>query len=121
MLGNSLDIAYGSTTITLNRLTMDGFTSSFGASTSTADYLLEIKHAFPKAGKTGVEQHLAKLTVTEYATVDGQLSIAGQFSAHVVIKTNVGVESDSKVTLAFNALKSAMTPDNLAAILQRRT
>lgn len=120
MLGNSLDITFGSDTITLNRLTMDGFTSSFGASTATADYFLEIKHAFPKAGKSGVEQHLAKLTVTEYSTVDGVLSITKQYSAHVVIKTNIGVEDDDKVTKAFSALKSALTPTNLGIILQRR-
>lgn len=121
MLDNSITITYNAESVALYRLNQDGYTGLFqGALANGDDLTLEVKHTIPaKVG--GSEQHLAKLSLTQYATVDGVVVVSRITSAHVVIKTSVGIESDTVSLNVKKALDTFMTDVNVDKILDRRS
>lgn len=121
MLDNSIIITYNAESVTLYRLNQDGYTGLFqGALADGSDMTLEVKHTIPaKVG--GSEQHLCKLTLTQYATVNGVVSVARITSAHTVIKTGVGIEDDTTSLRLKKALDTFMTDANVDKVLDRRS
>lgn len=122
MLANSLTITYDGAAVTLNRLTQTGYTGMFQGADALGNILtLEVKHTFPSKPGAGVESHLAKLTYDEYATSDGILAIARSTVAHLVIKTNVGIENDGISLKVKKALDTFATDANVNILLARRS
>jgi len=123
MLDNSISITYDSEAITLNRMNQDGYTGSFfGRDAAGNEYMLEVKHEFPKKpGSTGVEQHLVKLTRRNFTTVDGVLTLANESSVHEVLKTTVGAQVTDGVQDLHEALQGYLVSGEVLKILARRS
>jgi hypothetical protein len=123
MLDNSIAITYNSEAVTLNRMNQDGYTGSFfGRDAAGNEYVLEVKHEFPKKpGSTGVEQHLVKLTRRELAEVDGVLTLTSEISVHEVLKTLVGSQVSSDVKNLHNALHGYFVSAEVDKVLARRS
>jgi hypothetical protein len=123
MLDNQITISYDSESVVLNRINNGDPGGLFnGQDAAGNDYVLEVKHVFPKSSVTsGVEQHLVKLTRTTYVTVDGILTLGSVVSVHEVLKTSVGVEDDTVVEDLHNAVQGYLTSTELGKILDRRS
>lgn len=121
MLDNSISITFGGAAVTLYRLNQDGYTGLFqGQMANGNDLTLEVKHTVPSVpGKP--EQHLCKLTLVEYAVVNGLTVLSRTTSVHTVIKTSFGVEDDGVSMNVKKALDSFMTDVNVDKILDRRS
>jgi hypothetical protein len=123
MLDNSISITYDSESITLNRMNQDGYTGQFfGRDAAGNEYVLEVKHQFPKNTTTpGVEQHLVKLTRSELVDVDGVLTLASVVSVHEVLKTTVGAQDSSDVENLHDALHGWFVSAEVGKVLARRS
>lgn len=121
MLDNSISITYNAEAVTLYRLNQDGYTGLFqGALASGDDLTLEVKHTIPSApGKP--EQHLCKLTLVQYAVVNGVTTLSRTTSVHTVIKTSFGVEDDTTSLRLKKALDTFMTDVTVDKVLDRRS
>lgn len=117
MLANTLDIAVGGVTKTLNRINQDGYGSEYFLNDGTSTYTLRFSHTIPAKGSFG-ESHLVRL---DRAMYDGSGVLLRTISTWIVIKTFDGIQVDADAEDTAEALIDLMTDANVAKVIDRES
>lgn len=105
----------GTGDLVLTRRKEDGYSSEYAGTIGLMDFVLSIKHTFPK-DRTGTTptSHMVRLDVTEY---DATNTVVRMASVWRPFATNKGRQDTTQITNLNKAMAAFLTAPNLTKLL----